>query len=218
MPQLFRKGTNTIARFTIFGGLFFLAFAVWMAVDIYDSNYVTGVRMAVPQTVPFSHKHHVSDDGIDCRYCHTSVESSPFAGIPSTETCMTCHSQIWSASPMLEPVRASYRTNQPLVWQRVHTLPDYVYFNHGIHVSKGVGCSTCHGRVDLMPLTWRTETLRMDWCLSCHREPERFVRPRDKVFDMQWEPPPDQLARGRQLVNQYNIASRRLTDCFTCHR
>ena len=140
------------------------------------------------QPVPFSHKHHVSDDGIDCRYCHTSVEKSSFAGLPPTETCMTCHSQIWTDSPMLAPVRASFATNTPLKWNRVHDLPGYVYFNHSIHVAKGIGCSTCHGRVDQMPLTRKTETLYMKWCLDCHRNPQKYIRPRDKIYDMAWQP------------------------------
>ena len=146
--------------------------------------------------MPFSHEHHVRGLGIDCRYCHTSVEKSSFAGIPPTETCMTCHSQIWTDSPMLEPVRTSLRTNTPIRWNRVHDLPDYVYFNHGIHVQKGVGCVSCHGRVDQMPLTWKAEPMTMEWCLSCHRNPEKHLRPREEVFNMDWVPPEDQVDAG----------------------
>jgi hypothetical protein len=158
--------------------------------------------------------------GLDCRYCHTSVETSSFAGIPPTETCMTCHSQIWSESPMLEPVRESYRTNRPLAWNRVHDLPDFAYFNHGIHVAKGVGCVSCHGRVDLMPLMWKEQPLTMEWCLGCHRAPERHVRPREYVFNMEWQPPSAQLALGKELVHEYGIETEtgRLTNCSTCHR
>jgi hypothetical protein len=172
----------------------------------------------VVQVPPFSHKHHVSDVGLDCRFCHTTVETSAFAGIPPTSTCMTCHSQLFKNQAILEPVFASFRENRPLRWIRVHRLPDFAYFNHGIHVAKGVGCSTCHGQVDQMPLMWRTQSLEMDWCLGCHRAPEQFVRPRDSVFDMTWRPPPDQLEQGRQLLAAYRIDRSRLTDCSNCHR
>ncbi|MBV8677594.1 MAG: cytochrome c3 family protein, partial [Planctomycetaceae bacterium] len=170
------------------------------------------------QPVPFSHQHHVQGLGIDCRYCHTSVETSGFAGIPPTETCMSCHSQIWSESPMLEPVRASMRTNEPIRWNRVHELPDYAYFNHAIHVQKGIGCSSCHGRVDLMPLTWKDQPLTMEWCLGCHREPEAQIRPREEVFNMSWTPPANQLAMGKDALVKNHIPVDRLTHCYTCHR
>jgi len=216
MAQIFHPSTNTIARVTIFGGVLIVGLIGWVAVELYRSDYVTEVNVAREQPVPFSHKHHVADDGIDCRYCHATVETSKFAGVPSTATCMSCHSQIWVNSPMLEPVRESYRTGKSIAWTRVHVLPDYVFFDHSIHVHKGVGCSTCHGRVDQMPLTWRVNTLFMDWCLECHRAPERFVRPRDQIFNMEWKPPTDQLALGRKLVADYKI--QKLTDCWTCHR
>lgn len=216
MAQVFHRSTNTISRVTIFGALFAVGTGAWVVDALQRSPYVTEVRVAREQPVPFSHEHHVSGLGIDCRYCHTSVEESSFAGIPPTKTCMTCHSQIWADSPMLEPVRASFRTNQPLEWVRVHDLPDFVYFNHSVHINKGFGCSTCHGAVDRMPLTFRTQTLYMDWCLECHRQPERFVRPREQVFNMAWQPPGDQLARGAELVKTYRI--RNLTDCSVCHR
>jgi len=177
---------------------------------------MTGVGVPVEQPVPFSHKHHVGDDGLDCRYCHTSVEQSPFAGIPPTKTCMNCHAQLWTEAPILEPVRESFRIGKPLQWVRIHRLADFVYFDHSIHVRKGIGCSTCHGRVDQMPLTWRENTLFMEWCLECHRNPERFVRPREQVFSMDWEPPKDQLALGAKLVKEYKIQS--MTSCSTCHR
>ncbi len=216
MAQIFHRSTNTIARVSIFGGIFILALVGWVWVKLYRSDYVTEVNVIRDQPVPFSHKHHVGDDGIDCRYCHTSVETSKFAGVPETDTCMTCHSQLWVDSPMLQPVRDSYRTGKSIVWTRVHVLPDYVFFDHSIHVNKGIGCSTCHGRVDQMPLTWRVNTLFMGWCLDCHRAPERFVRPRDQVFNMAWTPPADQQALGERLVREYKIKS--LTDCWTCHR
>ncbi len=216
MAQIFHRSTNTIARVSIFGGIFIIALLSWVWVELYRSDYVTEVNVVRDQPIPFSHKHHASDDGIDCRYCHTSVETSKFAGIPPTETCMTCHSQLWGDSPMLEPVRESLRTGRSIAWTRVHVLPDYVFFDHSIHIHKGIGCSTCHGRVDQMPLTWRVNTLFMGWCLDCHRAPELYVRPRDQIFNMAWTPPADQEARGRELVRQYKIKS--LTDCWTCHR
>ena len=168
------------------------------------------------QPVPFSHDHHVGQIGLDCRYCHTSVEKSSFAGMPPTSTCMNCHSQIWSDSPMLEPVRNSFKTNQPLQWTRVHDLAEFVYFNHSVHVNKGVGCASCHGRVDQMPLMRKANTLQMEWCLNCHRHPERYVRPMSEVFDMKWEAPHDGGASGRQLVAERHIQS--MTNCSTCHR
>jgi formamidopyrimidine-DNA glycosylase len=184
------------------------------AAAINRAPYLTDVRVARAQPVQFSHKHHVSDDGIDCRYCHTSVERSAFAGIPSTKICMNCHSQIWADSPMLEPIRESFRTGRSIEWTRVHNLPGFVYFDHSIHVNKGVGCATCHGRVDQMPLMSRENTLYMEWCLECHRAPERFVRPREEVFNMNWRAE-DQLALGRKLVSAYKI--QKLTSCSVCH-
>jgi hypothetical protein len=216
MAQLFRRSTNTIARVSIFGGIFVVALVAWAWMEFYRSDYVTEVNVIRDQPIPFSHKHHVGDDGIDCRYCHTSVETSNSAGLPSTEACMTCHSELWADSPALEPVRESYRTDRSIAWTRVHVLPDYVFFDHSIHIHKGIGCSTCHGRVDQMPLTWRAQTLFMGWCLDCHRAPERFVRPRDQVFNMAWTPPADQQVLGEKLVKEYKIKS--LTDCWICHR
>jgi hypothetical protein len=176
-----------------------------------------GVGEAVEQPVPFSHKHHVGDDGIDCRYCHSSVETSAFAGIPPLSTCMTCHSQLYTDTAALKPVVDSWRHGLALHWQRVHQLPDFVYFNHSIHVAKGVGCVTCHGRVDRMPLTWRARPLSMQWCLDCHRAPQKYLRPRDKVFDMAWQAK-DQAALGMALVKRYHVDTRRLSDCSVCHR
>jgi len=218
MSQLFHRSTNTIARFLIFGSLIAVLGLAWAGAEISRSSYVTQVGVARVQPVPFSHVQHVAGLGIDCRYCHTSVEEGPFAGIPSTHTCMSCHSQIWSDSPELEPVRASYRNDESLRWVRVHDLPDYVYFDHSIHVNKGVGCDTCHGRVDQMPLMWREASLQMEWCLECHREPERYLRPRDQVFNAEWKPPEgDRLAFGQKLVTDYHV-QRNLDDCSICHR
>lgn len=181
------------------------------------SNYNTGVSQAVAdQPVPFSHEHHVKGLGIDCRYCHSTVEVSAFAGIPPTETCMTCHSQIWTNAEILEPVRSSYRTGTPLAWTRVHDLPGFVYFNHSIHVNKGMGCSTCHGQVNDMPLMWKTETLTMGWCLDCHRAPENNIRPRSEIYNMDYRKPANQAELGTRLIREYNVL--KLTDCYTCHR
>jgi Cytochrome c7 and related cytochrome c len=216
MAQIFHRSTNTISRVSVFGGIGIIAVLVTTLAAINRSSYVTEVGVARSQPVQFSHKHHVSDDGIDCRYCHTSVEDSSFAGIPSTKICMNCHTQIWAESPILAPVRESFRTGKSLEWTRVNNLPGFVYFDHSIHVHKGVGCATCHGRVDQMPLMWREHTLYMEWCLECHRNPERFVRPREQVFSMDWQPPSDQIALGQKLVQQYKTES--LTSCSVCHR
>jgi hypothetical protein len=222
MPQIFHRSFNTISKVSIFGFLFFLAGLAWVLAEINRSAYATDVNVAINQPVPFSHQHHVSGLGIDCRYCHTSVEKSAFAGIPPTKTCMNCHSQIWSHSPLLRPVRESYRSNRSLPWNRVHNLPGFVYFDHSIHVNKGVGCASCHGRVDQMPLTWKVNTLLMEWCIDCHRQPEEHIRPRDKIFDMAWEPPDDQLRQARKLMQEEyridKVVLKRLTDCSTCHR
>jgi len=219
MPQIFHRSTNTISRVTIFGFIFIVALLAWVLAEIGTSSYATEAWNPREQPVQFSHKHHASDDGIDCRYCHTSVETSSFAGIPPTKTCMNCHRQIWADSPALEPVRESFRSGKPIKWTRVHNLPDFVYFNHSIHVNKGVGCSTCHGRVDEMPLTWQVASLQMQWCLNCHRNPELYVRPKDKIFDMKYEAPPDQEEVGRRLIKEYNIQRTAvLTSCDTCHR
>ena len=198
------------------GGLLLAGALGGLVLAVNRSSYVTRVEEARPQPVPFSHKHHVLGVGLDCRYCHTSVEETAFAGIPPTETCMTCHSQLYTDSPILEPVRESFRTGKSIAWTRVHDLPDFVYFNHSIHLHKGIGCQTCHGQVDRMPLMWKAETLNMEWCLSCHRDPARFVRPRDQVFNMEWEPPADRKSLGQQLVVEYRIQE--LTNCSICHR
>jgi formamidopyrimidine-DNA glycosylase len=216
MAQIFHRSTNTISRVSLFGGVALILVVVATLAAINRSSYLTEVGVARSQPVQFSHKHHVSDDGIDCRYCHTSVEESSFAGIPSTKICMNCHTQIWPESPILEPVRESFRTGKSLQWTRVHNLPGFAYFDHSIHVHKGIGCVTCHGRVDQMPLMWRENTLYMEWCLECHRNPERFVRPREQVFNMDWQPPVDQITLGRKLVQEYKIES--LTSCSVCHR
>jgi hypothetical protein len=218
MAQIFHPSTNTVSKLTIFGALFLIGGLLWLLAELNRSSYVTQANVVRPQPVPFSHKHHVSGLGIDCRYCHTAVEQSAFAGIPSTSTCMNCHSQIWTNSPMLEPVRESYRTGRPLRWNRVHNLAEFVYFNHGIHVNKGVGCATCHGPVDQMPLVSQENSLLMEWCLDCHRNPEQYLRPREEVFNMAWTAPANQSELGMELVRKYNIRTEQLTDCSVCHR
>jgi hypothetical protein len=182
MAQIFPPSTNTFAKATIFGAVFIVAGVAWAGGIFLRSHYVTQVDLVRDQPVPFSHDHHVSGLGIDCRYCHTTVETSSFAGIPSTEICMGCHSQIWNDSPLLAPVRESFRTGRPLRWTRVHDLPDFAYFDHSIHVAKGIACESCHGRVDRMPLMRKAYSLQMEWCLDCHRHPERAVREPHEVF------------------------------------
>jgi hypothetical protein len=214
--QIFHRSTNTLSRVSIFGGVFFAVGALWVTLEFNRSSYVTRAYEAREQPVPFSHAHHVGGMGLACRYCHTSVDRSAFAGLPPTKTCMNCHSQIWSQSPTLEPVRASFRNETSIPWVRVHDLPDFVYFNHSAHVNKGVGCSTCHGRVDRMPLVWQVRSLQMEWCLDCHRHPERYVRPLEAVYDIAYEPPADQDQEGSELVKKYDIHTR--TACSACHR
>ncbi len=219
MPQVFSVKMNILAKALILGGVLSLASLLWVGLTYTRSSYGTGVGLSRVQPVPFSHEHHVGVLAIDCRYCHTSVENSSFASIPPTKTCMNCHSQIWVGSDMLKPVRESYRTDQPLRWKRVYNLPGFVYFDHSIHVNKGVGCSSCHGRIDEMPFTYQVPTLLMEWCLQCHRNPEQQVRPRADVFNMNYRQPDDQLALGRKLVKEYDIKDpASLTSCSTCHR
>jgi hypothetical protein len=216
MAQIFHHSTNTLSKLSIFGGLFLAAGALWVTVEVNRSGYVTQEGVAREQPVPFSHQHHVGGLGIDCRYCHASVEVSATAGIPPTKTCMNCHSQIWSDSPTLEPVRASFRNDTSIEWTKVNDLPDFVYFDRSAHVNRGVGCTTCHGRVDRQPLVAQAASLQMEWCLRCHREPERYLRPQAAVFDPAYEPPADQLELGTRLVKEYAIHTR--TSCSTCHR
>ena len=218
MSQIFHRHTNIYSRLSILAVLAFALTLGGIVALIHVSGWNTRQNDFVEQPVQFSHAHHVGGMGIDCRYCHTSVEESAFANIPPTKTCMNCHSQIWANAPILEPVRASFRNNTPLQWTRVHDLPDFVYFNHSIHVKQGVGCATCHGPVDKMPLMYQHAPLTMRWCLECHRNPAKYVRPRDQVFNMNWEPPQDPEF-GASLVRDYNIASvEQLTSCSTCHR
>jgi hypothetical protein len=217
MAQIFRPRSNSIARFIILFLFLLVAGLAWGLHAVYWSPLTTRVNVPMEQPVPFSHEHHVGGLGIDCRYCHTSVEKAAFAGIPATEICMTCHSQLWTDAPMLGPVRESFVSGKPIPWRRVHDLPDFVYFNHSIHVNKGIGCSTCHGPVDRMPLTWQANTLYMKWCLDCHKAPQKFIRPREEIFNMAWTATPDFVEQQRWTeTNHVRLAG--LTDCSVCHR
>jgi hypothetical protein len=218
MGQIFHPAMNTLAKASIFGAVFVVAFLGWVASAVDRSPYSTNEGLVRPQPVPFSHEHHVTGLGIDCRYCHTSVTESAVAGVPPTKTCMTCHSKVWTEAQVLAPVRASWTESKPLRWTRVHDLPDYVYFNHSIHVAKGVGCSTCHGAIDQMPLAYQASSLQMQWCLNCHRNPEKYLRPRDEVFNMKYTPPADQERLGKELVQKYHVHTEHLSNCYICHR
>lgn len=218
MRQLFSPAADTIARFILSAIVVVPFVAIGGAYAVMNSPYITGQSITLNQPVPFSHAHHVGDVGIDCRFCHTSVESAAFAGIPPTTTCMTCHSQLFTNAAMLAPVRRSLAEGQPIHWTRVHRLPDYVYFDHSVHVANGVGCSTCHGAVQTMPLMRQAAPLTMSWCIDCHRDPTPHLRPRDRIFDMEWTPPKDQIEQGRRLLVEYHIKTEHLTDCSRCHR
>ena len=236
MPQIFDRSSNALARMSlILTGLIVIALGVTLD-QLQRSPWVTRQGQRADQPVPFSHKHHVTGLGIQCQYCHTTVERSSYAGIPPTKTCMNCHAQIWTNAAMLEPIRFSFSSGESLKWTRVHDLPDFVYFNHSIHISKGVGCYSCHGQVDEMPLMYQENTLQMEWCLNCHREPEKFLRPKQEVFNMKYQQPSrenpvevmiggkkqsftDQLVLGSALRNEYHLrTSQDITSCSTCHR
>jgi hypothetical protein len=217
MSQVFPQSANAWSKASLITIILLVLGLGWVVLTIQRSDVVTSANEFVEQPVQFSHQHHAGGIGIDCRYCHTSVEVSPSAGLPPTKTCINCHSQIWNQSPYLEPVRASYRDDRPLNWIRVHDLPDFVYFNHSIHVRKGVGCETCHGRVDRMPLMFQAKSLQMEWCLDCHREPSRYVRPVDQITTMGYVRPAS--VNGADLVRDYKIAGvAELTSCSVCHR
>jgi hypothetical protein len=227
MAQICHPAANTLAKASIFGAVFVACFTSYLTMGYDRSPWHSGVGEHVEQPVPFSHQHHVRGLGIDCRYCHTSVETSHFAGYPTTKTCMSCHSQIWTNAQLLAPVRKSWETNRPIEWQRVHNLPEFAYFNHSIHVAKGMGCSSCHGAVDTMPIMYQAGSLQMQWCLACHRDPAKFIRPRGEVYNLHYDPaadtslPPEmrsQEALGAELVKAYHIHTEQLTNCSVCHR
>ena len=189
MAQIFDRSSNALARMSlVLTGLIVIALGVTLD-SLQRSPWVTRQGQRPDQPVPFSHKHHVQGLGLQCQYCHVTVEKSSYAGIPPTKTCINCHSQIWTNAGLLEPVRQSWATGQSLVWTKVHDLPDYVYFNHSIHINKGLGCASCHGRVDLMPLMYQQNTLQMEWCLNCHRDPAKNLRPVSQVYNMAWQGP-----------------------------
>lgn len=217
MPTVFSPAANLVTKLVLGGalaGAVTLAGAGWVLPQI---SHHTRVGYAQPQPVQFSHEHHVGGLGIDCRYCHTSAEVSANAGFPPTHTCMSCHSQIWTNAEMLAPVRRSLMESEPIRWNRVNKLPDYVFFNHSIHVTKGVGCVTCHGPIDRMPLTWKGASLQMSWCLGCHRDPAPNLRPVEEVFNPTWTRT-DETPPGEQLLAEYGIHPATLSDCSVCHR
>jgi hypothetical protein len=217
MAAIFGPAANLAAKVTLLllALLVIAGCAAWWLWP--QTDYSTHVRTVLEQPVAFSHQHHVAGLGVDCRFCHTSVEVSASAGLPPTYTCMTCHSQIWTNAALLAPVRASLANHKPLVWHRVTDLPDYVYFNHSIHIAKGVGCQSCHGAIESMALTYKAKPLTMDFCLVCHRDPGPNLRPRSALFDTQWRRTPN-TPTPAQLMALYHVPDRNLTDCSLCHR
>jgi hypothetical protein len=218
VSQIFHRRANVVARASLLVAVALLVAIVALAYFLIDSPIVTGVGAAVPQPVAYSHQQHVGELGLDCRYCHTAVEVSNTASIPSTENCMGCHAHVATDSEALQLVRQSFADNTPIEWNRVNNLPDYVYFNHSIHIKQGVGCETCHGRIDQMPVVAKAQSFQMSWCLDCHRDPAKYIRPRSAVFTMGWAPPADQHAAGEKLVAEYGIQVAQLSDCSVCHR
>jgi hypothetical protein len=217
MVAAFRPTANLFAQLALWFIALLLVFGLCLWFFWPNSDPARRLGIAVEQPVPFSHEHHVGGLGIDCRFCHTSVEVSSNAGMPPTYTCMTCHSQIWTNAKLLAPVRQSLISHKPLVWRRVTDLPDYVYFNHSIHIAKGVGCSSCHGAIARMPLTYKAETMTMQFCLACHLDPGPRLRPRAEIYNTEYQPAAG-APTPQQLMDQYRIGSRKLTDCSICHR
>ena len=220
MAQVFSRSANNIAKISLVVAAILAGTAFYVYTQVARSSYLTGRYLEKQQPVQFSHKHHVGDDGIDCRYCHTTVETSASASLPPTQTCMNCHNQIFADQPYLEPVRASFRENTPIQWERVHDLPEYAYFNHSIHVAKGVGCASCHGDIANMPAVYQENTLQMEWCLSCHRDPAPNIRPQSEIYNTGWNPAnitPEQQQEVNEKIK--NLRSKEiLTSCSICHR
>ena len=220
MAQIFRPSADTWLRVAMLAAVLVAVGGLLAASGYADSAYATRVGWVLDQPVPFSHAHHVGGLGMDCRYCHVTVETSAHAGLPSTHVCMTCHSQEWTRAPALEPVRRSWAMQRPLQWNRVAKLPDYVYFNHSIHLSRGVPCTACHGRVDRMPLMARAKPFEMKFCLDCHRDPLPHLVPLDAVADP--EPPKwtrqEQHAFALRQARRLHIDPARLDNCDICHR
>ena len=240
MAQIFRAGSNTIAKAIVVAAATLPLLTIVGLSQLTRSSYNTKVGFAYEQPVPFSHEHHSNELGIDCRYCHTSVEKSSSAGYPATHTCMSCHSQIWTNSPLLEPVRESYVKNVPLKWHVLNKLPEFVYFNHSIHVNRGLSCNNCHGPIQAMQMVYKGQAFQMRWCLECHRAPEKFVGPQAAVWNLykdiqthpdqltpeqealrdghQYQRTPAELEVGKEWVKRYKIKTAQLTDCSICHR
>lgn len=216
MPQIFKPSANSLSRLSIVGLLGVVGLVLAILMGVQRSSYVTYQGVVQPQPVQFSHRHHVNEVGLDCRYCHTTAETSASAGMPATQTCMNCHTHVWANSPFLAPVRDSWATNKPIVWTKVHDTADFAYFDHSAHLAKGVGCTTCHGQVDEMNAMYKAETMSMEFCITCHFNPENYVRPKADVFNVNYVPPANQAALGAQLVQEYEIQS--LVSCSTCHR
>jgi Cytochrome c7 and related cytochrome c len=216
MAPPYKPGTDTVLRSLGALGLGVPVVGVVLLMVGQRSPLVTRQFDPVPQPVQFDHRHHAADEGIDCRYCHSTVTASPRAGIPPMEVCMGCHAQVWNDAPLLEPVRQAYFTDRPIQWRRVHELPDFAYFDHSIHVNKGVGCFTCHGRVDEMASVYRVGPLTMGWCLECHRNPYPYLRPLEHITDMRWQPQEDPEVLGRRLARELDVRPNQ--ECYTCHR
>lgn len=211
---LFPKWTNKIKGLLVpalVGGPVYVVLLFWFGASPKTLN----AGYSPTQPVPFSHALHAGELGLDCRYCHTTVEKAAFAAVPPTSTCMNCHALIKTASPRLTKLREAFATGQPMRWQKIHDLPDYAYFNHASHVTRGIGCKSCHGRIDQMEQVWQQEPLSMGWCLDCHRAPEKHLRPLSEITNMAWEAD-NQEELGLRLKNEYGIKTR--TDCSTCHR
>lgn len=216
MAQLFTQRENRFLKAAVVVVLMSLAGAGAVTYALWWSPYMTRVGVVIDQPVPFSHAHHVGGLVIDCRYCHTTVETAASAGMPPTETCMTCHSQIWRDTPALAPVRESLLNGVPIAWNRVYDLPEFTYFDHSIHVRKGVACVTCHGRVDRMPLIYRATDLYMKTCLECHRDPQPLLVRPEAVFRPTARPI---LSAGdRESAEPFHVNVTQLTDCSVCHR
>ena len=220
MAQIFSPAADTWLRLSLLIAAVVVLGGLLVAAGYVDSSSVTQTGWVQDQPVPFSHEHHAGALGIDCRYCHSHVEEAASAGLPATQVCMTCHSQIWTGAEMLAPVRESYATGRPIHWNRVAQLPDYVYFNHSIHIHRGVACVECHGRIDTMPLTWRAKPFQMQFCLDCHRDPAPHLRPPDQVTRMDWSEWSVEEARryGRAAMRRYHIDAAKLDNCEICHR
>lgn len=213
---LFAPRANTISRVVLVGLLAAPILFAGSLLAFARSPLVTGKNESLPQPIDFDHRHHVEDAGIDCLYCHGNALKGPLAGVPTTEACMGCHGQIWNRSPVLAPLRTAWATGEVIAWNRVYELPDFVYFDHSIHLAKGVGCETCHGRVDRMASIEQASPLTMKWCLDCHRNPAPALRPRGEITTMGWKPPEDRADLGVLLASLYDVAPR--TSCTTCHR